>query len=390
MPTSAADPTANGLTRLVFVDEAGRLDRWLLLDGRKVIHRGDTEAGLQGSARTVLAVPGDQVALHWLDLDEGLAPAQAAAAARLMLADASADPLSAMHVAVGRAEAGRTPAALVPNARMSEWMAAAAAAGLDPEAIVPAPLLLAPPAAGFLRRDRGDSADYRGRGAAFSLEPELAEAVVAGAPVEAVDEAGFEAGLAPLAAAPALNLRQGAFARRRSWQVARGRARRIVLLAVALALLSLVVQVATILSYTFAADRAQAEADALASRSGPARGAGPGFAALASVLFEAVRATPNAELTSARLPSGRKPRRHRHHRQPGDAGGAPGPDRGERPRTRRPASAATPADARRPKSGSAADEQLGAASGGGNGRCASSGCCSSCSLWSLWLRAGCW
>ena len=53
----------------------------------------------------MLAVPGERVAIHWLELAEGLAPAQAAAAARLMLADASAEPLADMHVAVGRPEA---------------------------------------------------------------------------------------------------------------------------------------------------------------------------------------------------------------------------------------------------------------------------------------------
>ena len=40
-----------------------------------------------------LAVPGTEVAIHWLDLAGDLTPAQAAAAARLMLADASAEPL---------------------------------------------------------------------------------------------------------------------------------------------------------------------------------------------------------------------------------------------------------------------------------------------------------
>ena len=297
MPTSAADRAAGALTRLVFVDRSAAPGRWLLLDGDEVVGRGDASAPLPPAAATVLAVPGDEVTVHWLELAEGLAPAQAAAAARLMLADASAEPLSVLHVAVGRPEHGLTPAALVPSARMAEWMAGAAEAGLEPDAVVPAPLLLTAPDSGYARRELGTVSDYRGRAAAFTLEPELAEAVVGGAPVETVDAAAFESRLGPLVAAPALNLRQGPFARRRQWQLERTRVRRIAGFAIALALLTLVVQVATILAYTFAADRAQAEADALAAGT-PARGedSGPGFGAAAALLFGAVRATPNAEL----------------------------------------------------------------------------------------------
>ena len=104
--------------------------------------------------RRAAAVPGDEVAIHWLDLAEGLAPAQAAAAARLMLADASAAPLADMHVAVGRRENGLTPVALVPNARMAAWLAAWVAG--DPD-IVAALALPAAPAGRGLRaaRQRG-------------------------------------------------------------------------------------------------------------------------------------------------------------------------------------------------------------------------------------------
>ena len=297
MPTSATDRAAVAPVRLVFVEGGGAPRRWLLVDGDRVVDRGETLSSLPPAAATVLAVPGDEVAVHWLDLAEGLAPAQAAAAARLMLADATVEPLSAMHVAVGRAERGRTPAALVPEARMAEWMAAAAEAGLDPQAVVPAPLLLPAPESGFVRRPLNGLSDYRGPAAAFTLEPELAEAVVAGAPVETIDERTFESRLGPLVASPALDLRQGPFARRRQWQIDRRRTRRIAAFAVALALLSLAVQVATILSYTFAADRAQQEAEALAAgASGRGADSGPGFGAAASLVFEAVRGTPNAEL----------------------------------------------------------------------------------------------
>ena len=114
------------------------------------------------------------------------------------------------------------------------------------------------------------------------------------APIRTLDEAEYETGLAAALAEPVLNLRQGAFARRRGWTMNRARLRRIALFAVALAVLSLILQIVTIMRYNFAADRIEAEAAALGSRSGPA--ARPAFGALAAILFETVRATPNAEL----------------------------------------------------------------------------------------------
>ncbi len=285
--TFQPDPAGAGETLLVFIGESGAAERWLLIDADMVTMRGDGAPPV-GAGRTILAVPGTQVAIHWLALAGDLAPAQAAAAARLMLAAESAEPLADMHVAVGTAEGGMTPAALVPNLRMAEWLAG----DIDPDAVIPLPLLLARPETGFVRR----GPDHRGPEAAFALEPDLAEALIAGAPVEEVDEARFEEKLAPLLAAPPLNLRQGAFARRRQWRIDRPRLRRITLFAIALALLSLVVQVATILSYTFAADRLEQQVSARsATAAGPREG--PGFAALAAILFDAVRSTPNAELS---------------------------------------------------------------------------------------------
>jgi general secretion pathway protein L len=287
-PTDRAPaPVVGGETLLGWAGRGG----WLLLDAGGVIVRGAADEVLAASpgTRTVLAVPGTMVAIHWLELAEGLAPAQAAAAARLMLADASAEPLDAMHVAVGRVEAGLTPVALVPNASMAAWVAG------DPDLIVPEPLLIAPPAEGFACRAREDGpGDYRGQGAAFSAEPELAALLVGEAPIAALSEDAFEAGLPAALAAPVLNLRQGPFARRRVWLIDRARLRRIAAMVVALAVLSLAVQLLAIWRYTAEADRMEAEIAALGTPAGVE--ARPAFGALAAILFESVRATPNAEL----------------------------------------------------------------------------------------------
>lgn len=282
MPTSPTDPVL-----LIFTDGGG----WLRLAGDGAVLRGagDVPAPEPGEA-VVLAVPGSDVAVHWLELDDGLTPAQAVAAARLMLADRVASPLADLHGAAGRAEAGRTPVALVPAARMAQWLAGAQAMGLDPDAIVPAPFLLVAPDEGFARH--GD--DYRAAGAAFTLEPELAGALVAGAPVIELDGPGFEAGLAAAIADPAVNLRQGPFARRTRWVSDGGWARRMAALAFVLVALILLAQVVDIVRHNRAAARLEAEAAAIAA---PAVSSGPrAFGGAAAILFEAIRATPNAEL----------------------------------------------------------------------------------------------
>jgi general secretion pathway protein L len=249
----------------------------------------EQEEGVAEAAR-MLVVPGSEVAIHWLDLAEGLTQPQAAAAARLLLADASAEPVAGMHVAIGRPERGLTPVALTPIARMAEWIEG------DPDIVLPSPFLLPVPAEGLIRRagDAGVS-DYRGQAAAFSVEPALAALLVGDAAVVDADDAMVDVGLVGALEAPALNLRQGAFAKRRRWAVDRTSLRRVALLVAALAAISLILQLAAIMRYSFAADRLEAEAAALgASSSGGERG--PGFTPLASVLFDSVRAIPNVEL----------------------------------------------------------------------------------------------
>jgi general secretion pathway protein L len=93
-------------------------------------------------------VPGEAVTLHWLEVPAGLAPAQAVAAARLMASEMSTQPLVDMHVAVGREAEGETAraVALVPAITMAGWIGRLQAQGLDPDLVLPEPLLLPRPA----------------------------------------------------------------------------------------------------------------------------------------------------------------------------------------------------------------------------------------------------
>jgi general secretion pathway protein L len=304
---------------LVFLGRHGGIEGWIrVADGG--IARGD---GLDGvdphrAAPVAAVVPGEAVTLRWLDLPAGLSPAQAAGAARLMAAELSAQPVGDLHVAVGpdRGEGGARCVGLVPMETMRSWLDTLGQAGFDAERIVPESLLVPAPAEGFATVDAGPVRLYRGMDEAFAAEPELGELVLAGRSAVAVDPGAFEASLGDSLAQAPLDLRQGPFARRRDWRVAPARARRLAVLAAALLLVSFAVQVAAIARYSFAADSAEAETRrvaaaalprspgfsdpqaALSARLAELRGGGAGFGATAAALFEAVRATPNIELSA--------------------------------------------------------------------------------------------
>lgn len=297
---------------------------WLHLADQGVAARGTGTAGLPplvtesgDPLRIGAVVPGEEIALHWVELPAGLAPLQAAAAARLLAAELTVEPIEAMHVAVGPEIEGSMLrcVALAPIGRMTAWVARLQADGLDPDLILPEPLLLAPPETGFLRFDRDALALYRGPADAFTLEPELAAVVLGEAAVETLDGGAFEAQLPVAIADPAVNLRQGTFAKRRRWAIDWPGLRRIAALGLALLVVTLAIQIATKLRYTYETDALEAEAQRIASAALPSDqrgnnaaarlearlsalgGSGPGFAALAPVLFGAVRDTANVEMT---------------------------------------------------------------------------------------------
>jgi general secretion pathway protein L len=305
---------------LLFLGREGGVDGWIRLAEGMVAARG---AGLDGadehrSAPVVAVVPGEAVTLRWLDLPAGLSPAQAAGAARLMAAELSAQPVGELHVAVGRgsAEGGPRCVGLVPLETVRRWLDGLEGAGFDAGRIVPETLLVAPPAEGLATWDSGLVRLYRGQDEAFAAEPELGDMLLVGRAAVPIDADAFAAGLADSLDLAPLDLRQGPFARRRDWRVAPARARRLAGLTAALLLISLGVQVALIARYIFAADAAEAETRRIAATALPRspglpdpqaaliqrlaelRGGGAGFRVTVGALFEAVRETPNVELTA--------------------------------------------------------------------------------------------
>jgi general secretion pathway protein L len=279
---------------------------------------GLVDAETRTPLRVAAIVPGEAVSLYWLEVPAGLAPPQAIAAARLMAADVSVQPITELHVAVGPEVEGESARAVafVTAVTMAGWLGRLQAQGLHPDAVIPEPLLLPRPEDGFVRYDRGKLPLFRSRNDAFAAEPELGSLIVGDAPVQALERDAFEAAIGEQVAKPVVNLCQGAFAKRARWKIKWPQVRRLAVLGLAILLVTVAMQIASILRYTYAADKLELEANALAGetlrRSGPLsnapammeqrltelRGAGVGYSSVASILFEAVRATPNIELTA--------------------------------------------------------------------------------------------
>jgi general secretion pathway protein L len=316
---------SGGRYLLLFLDDAR--PGWLRLEDGVVAQRGDAGSPppLRGEApdrdRVVAVVPAEDVAVHWVELP-ALAPAQAAAAARLLAAEASAEPLERLHVAIDRGRGGDgepRAMAIASAARMTDWLNQAAALGHDPDHLVPESLLIDPPETGLRRMPRGAVDIVRGQTIAFAAEPEVAAAAADGEAVETIDPAAFEATLAAVLANNPLDLRQGAFAKRRRWRVDWRLVRRLALLGAGILAVTLLIQLALILRYSFAADRLEAQADVVARRALPRaatianasvqlnerlsalRGGGAGFGPTAAAAFAAVRDTPNVDLGSLRF-----------------------------------------------------------------------------------------
>ena len=298
------------MTVLLFLPSEARPWRWWRpADG------ASGEGVPTDEARVVAVAPAEAVTLHWATLPDR-SQAQATAAARLLVGEASAAPLSALHVAVGDGGSGDRPIAVVETRTMQGWLAALAAAGVDADAIVPAPLLLPAPDEGYAIAEIGGAWVVRGSGSGFADEPGLTKLVTGGTEPTRVTDAALATAVAGALAAPPLDLRQGVFARRRRVEIDWRLVRRLALLAAALLALTLAIDVVRLVRLDLAASHAEAQADALATEALPrgetvtdpgrqlaerlsrVRGPGLGFTATLATVYAAVRQVPGSEVTS--------------------------------------------------------------------------------------------
>ena len=307
------------MTTLLFLPDAAAEPsdlaaiRWMRFGDGGLLARGQ---GMPDGDDPIVAVaPADAVALHWAELP-ARSPAQSTAAARILAAEASATPIGELHVAVGEAEGEERPIGVVGADAMVRWLALLAAAGVDPRAIVPAPMLLPRPDEGYWRAEIAGRGVVRGRTSGFADEARLTELVSGDTPPKPLDRGALDAALAAAAAAPPLDLRQGPFARRRRVAIDWALVRRLALLALAILTVTLAISLVRLVKYSFAADAAEARADALAAtglprgetvtdpdrqlaeRLGRSRGPGLGFTTTTAAVFAAVRGVPGTEITA--------------------------------------------------------------------------------------------
>ncbi|MFD1611582.1 type II secretion system protein GspL [Sphingomonas tabacisoli] len=299
-------------TLVLFIAPDDRLAGWWIVEDGAVVGRGDADDVLPDALpeRVVAVAPAEAMTIHVAELG-ALAPQQAVAAARLLVAETSVVPVETQHVAVGAADGKDRTVAVIGNGRMSAWLESLQARGIDPDAVLPAPLLLPRPETGFVRAGVGGEIVLRGRSAAFADDPGLTGLLVGDAPVEEVD---VEPLVLAALDAPELDLRQGAFAKRRRFRVDWSHVRRLAMLGGAVVAVTLLIAVVQIVRYGFGADALDAEAEQVARTAVPdagpnavssmqarlaaRRGGGLGFSATAGALMAAVKSVPNVELAS--------------------------------------------------------------------------------------------
>ena len=303
------------VTTLLFLpaDDIDAHYRWWRIADARVVAQGD---GLPVTDEPIVAVaPADAVTLHWGDLPARSA-AQAIAAARILAAEASAAAPSDVHVAIGDDGAGERPIAVVDSGIMARWLADLAAGGIDPVAMIPAPLLLPRPEHGFVRGEIAGRTLIRGRATGFADEAGLTEVVTAGELPATLDGEAVEAAVVSAVASPPLDLRQGPFVRRRRRAVDWGLVRRLALLGLTILGLTLAIDLARIAKYSLAADALDERSDTLARTGLPrgetvtdadrqlverlsrVRGPGLGYSATVAAVYDAIRAVPGTELTA--------------------------------------------------------------------------------------------
>lgn len=264
--------------------------------------------------RRVLAIaPAETVAVHWLAMPD-LAPRQARVAAQLKVLDETAGSSGELHVVAGepRALDGAFAVAVVDRAIMTDWLDWCARHRIDPDAVVPAALLLPEPAAGsVMRATLGEDTLFRGEDSGWRSDEELDALLIGDDAVVDVDLDALNAGLAVAFDHPVVNLRVGLFAKRRRG-VDGALVRRVIALLLACGVAELFIAFVLVARLSLAADALDRDALALAAPAVPTgtpverlvptldaelarRGGGPNsFSVPAAGLYGALAATTSA------------------------------------------------------------------------------------------------
>lgn len=280
-------------------------------------------SALPDKARVMLVPPAAMVTLHWIAHPD-LPVRQGRAAARLAALTGAVLPPDQLFAATdGNADPAKPHiVAVAARADMQAWLLWAQHHGLDPDTIVPAPLLLPEPETGFTRGTVAGEAVLRGCDMALTQDmafPALTgESTITDLSPDTVESRAIAA-----LDTPPLDLRQGDFAKRVRPTIDKRRLGRIVLLSALVLLLCLATALTPIVKQHLAAARLDRDSLTLAQQVLPgatdarqaltelesrlaARGAGSrAFTAPVAALFAAMQDAPGVALTSlSRDPDG--------------------------------------------------------------------------------------
>jgi general secretion pathway protein L len=274
-------------------------------------------AELPSACAVMLVAPVGLTALHWIAYPD-MPVRQGRAAARLAALSESIGPADMLIAAADENDDPAQPhiVAIAARADLQHWLLWAQHHGLDPDAIVPAALVLPAPMDGFVRAKVGGEDVLRGAAAAASASDPLAAVIIGQDVPVALDAESVRNAMLEGLQAPPLNLRQGDFAKRVRRQVDGQQLRRIAVWCGLIALISLSISLIAMFKLNADTRRLDAQAVEAARTVLPAandaalvlqdldarlaeRGAGAwGFTGPASGLFSAMQAAPGVSMTS--------------------------------------------------------------------------------------------
>jgi len=264
----------------------------------------------------MLVPPAGLTALHWISHPD-MPARQGRAAARIEALSASIGPADALLAAANENDDAERPhvVAVASRADMQHWLLWAQHHGLDPDMVVPAPLLLPEPDEGYVAGAVGGARVLRGPDGALADDEALAAALAGSAGVKLLPAEAVNRTVIAALDAPPLNLRQGDFAKRARRSLDKQWLTRVAVWIGGILLVSLLISLIGIIRMNVAASSLDSESVALAQKLLPGvdsaeqaetdldarlaqRGAGPYiFSGPLAGVFTAMQANPNVTLT---------------------------------------------------------------------------------------------
>lgn len=271
---------------------------------------------LPAGCTVMLVPPVGLTALHWISHPD-MPARQGRAAARIEALSASIGPADTLLAAANENDDAERPHVVAVAARtdMQHWLLWAQHHGLDPDLVVPAPLLLPEPEDGYVAGTIGGVRVMRGAGGALAGEEPLALALTGDALVKPLPPEAVNRNVIAALETPPLNLRQGDFAKRTRRSIDWLWVQRIAVWVGCILLISLLIALVAIIRTHSAASRLDAESVAMAAKVLPSvqdaaqaeglldtelaqRGAGPYiFSGPLAGLFTAMQSSPNVNLS---------------------------------------------------------------------------------------------